>query len=211
MVKRKNPAFSLYARFLLVSFGLLWLIAGVFVAFSPKIAPKMLQWNYVFAWIFIFGFPCSFLLWLGFHGIYGNLRGFAKEKSDNESSQKLLKQETRLCGTEKVAVNFQVEDIKPKERTKSVDMVEVESVYSIPTKDLQNNKEHNGYSVDIMGLREQLTPNNFQEVYLCRHCQAIISKNEYETYGGLCHGCYMDFKREVRRSGLFGADRASTW
>jgi len=41
--------------------------------------------------------------------------------------------------------------------------------------------------------------------YRCTHCNSIISQSEYEIYGGLCHGCYIDFKREVRRSGLFGA------
>lgn len=54
-------------------------------------------------------------------------------------------------------------------------------------------------------------PEELFKTYRCKNCNSIINKADHERYNGLCHGCWMDFKREFRRSGLLGADRASTW
>jgi hypothetical protein len=37
---------------------------GIGIAASPRLAPKMLQPNYIAAWMILFGIPCSFLFWL---------------------------------------------------------------------------------------------------------------------------------------------------
>lgn len=49
--------------------GLFWLVIGIFTATSPRIAPKILRWNYIFAWMILFGLPCLFLLRLSIHQV----------------------------------------------------------------------------------------------------------------------------------------------
>lgn len=111
------------------------------------------------------------------------------KKSENKERLQNLMQGELLHKSEKDVM--EIEDKKAREKEKPAEMVYVEDVHFIPTK--------------------QIISKELSETKFCRHCHAIISKNEYETYGGLCYGCYIDFKREIRRSGLFGADRASTW
>lgn len=169
MVKQKSSVLGGYAKCIITLIGLIWLILGIFVASSPKIAPKILQWNYIFAWILLFGFPCTFLLWLGLHGLYRKSKTAFTEKVKKERYQNIFTQEGQFSKSENNVMAF--EDSKTKDKKKE----------------------------------------DFSETKFCHHCHAIISEDEYERYGGLCYGCYIDFKREHRRSGLLGADRASTW
>ncbi len=132
------------------------------------------------------------------------------------ANRKLLKQEMRLHGTEKVAVNFKVEDVKPKERIKSVDIVKVESVYFLPTKVINDHKKPES-KTDVK--RKEL----IDKLMKCKLCGDKISENEYRAQNGLCHECWSlcykwrnegpekDPVREARRAGLLGADRAGTW
>lgn len=190
LVKQKSSTLGGYARRIITLIALIWLILGIFAGTSPKIASKILQWNYIFAWILLFGFPCTFLLWLGLHGTCQKTKIASNKKSENDV--------------------MAVEDSKTKEK-KSADMVYVENIHFVPTKPLQNNDKQARILVHSADSPEQLQLEEFSETKICHHCHAIISEDEYERYGGLCHGCYIDFKRELRRSGLFGADRASTW
>lgn len=51
-------------RVLAIMLSLFWLVLGIFTGTSSRIAPKILQWNYILAWIIVFGLPSLFLLWL---------------------------------------------------------------------------------------------------------------------------------------------------
>ncbi|MGB9959859.1 MAG: hypothetical protein ACPLKQ_05000 [Candidatus Bathyarchaeales archaeon] len=207
MIKQKSSTLGVYVRFIITLIGLIWLILGIFVATSPKIVPKILQWNYILAWILLFGFPCILLIGLGLHGHYQKLKAAGAEKKQN--SQNILMRGWPFRKNEKNAIG--VGEGKTKDKKKFADMVYVENVYLISTEHSRNNAEQARILTHTAKSPEQLWSEEFSETKFCHYCRAIISEDEYERYGGLCHGCYIDFKRELRRSGLFGADRASTW
>ncbi len=48
-------------RFFPLLVGLFWLVVGVSMAVSSRIAPKILRWNYICAWMIMFGLPCMLL------------------------------------------------------------------------------------------------------------------------------------------------------
>jgi len=178
---RKCSWKSIFIRLLILGLGIIWLVAGVSIASSPKMAPKMVQWNYIVAWILLFGAPTYVLFTVALKGVKFYFRK-SKMVAEKASKQPIA----------------QTEKAEKASARRNVNITYIDNVYIIQPKAFRVQKARS--------LSEQTF-----STFRCKHCNSIISKDEYEAYSGLCHGCYVDSMREIRRSGLLGADRASTW
>jgi len=150
-LNRNRLGISIFIRLLMLGLGIIWLVAGVSIASSPKRVPKMV----------------------------------VAEKASKQP----------ITQTEKAEIS------SPR---RNVYITYIDNVYTIQPKAfsiIDHNRVQPGTS-----LSEQTF-----STFRCKHCNSIISKDDHEAYSGLCHGCYIDSKREIRRSGLLGADRASMW
>jgi len=67
ITKTREVVASKPYRVLAFIIGLFWLMLGIFIGTSSRIAPKIFQWNYILAWIIVFGLPCLTLFWFSLH------------------------------------------------------------------------------------------------------------------------------------------------
>lgn len=90
-------------NFLRILVGLFWLVVGVFMGTSPEILPKILRWNYIIAWIIVFGIPSLYLLWPALNRIIAMITKEVENKSSTKVSEfkekaTLRAQETNFGG-----------------------------------------------------------------------------------------------------------------
>lgn len=114
-----------------IVFSLFWLTLGILTATSSRIAPKMLQWNYILAWMIVFAFPCLLLLWVSLcrenrgeksatessKHVLNEMRDMAEQKTESEFEDmhretypELSREETELQETREVDMDFEDEE-----------------------------------------------------------------------------------------------------
>ena len=189
--KGERASIGNFLYLLLIGFGVIWLFLGICVAFSPRILPKMMQWNYFLAWMILFALPVFVMLKFALRGIRSQRKRFGMKTVESVTKEYL---------------HQSVDSAEKDNVQRKGDMTYIETVYTIEPKTGHVERFKGRFYKNSYEMAEELST-----TYRCRHCNSIISQSEYESYGGLCHGCYIDFKRDIRRSGLLGADRASTW
>ena len=193
---------------------------GFYAATSPNIAPKIiaLNYGYIVAWAIVYGLPSTFLIWLALRK-----RKFHREEKVREMEMQVTTSEKTFYGESYPELDQEeaqlqeiqeIEaDVKDKDETNMaqigqtkmqlpevVDQVRVENVYIIDVEQPKTTIE----------VEKPFTKPaaNMMRTFTCRICEKRISKSEYLKYDGMRRLCWI---KERRRSGLFGADRASTW
>ena len=198
--------------------GLLWLTLGFYAATSSKIAPKILGLNYgyIAAWLIVYGLPSMLLFWLALRkpkALCETVTEKAEEEYTpsmpeksfyEESYPELSQEEAELQEIQEVEEDMESEnevnaaEISHGEMNlpRIVDQVTIQEVYTIGQKELETEIEAQEPAAETI------------QTFTCRICDKRISESEYSMYDGMCRLCWI---KEKRRSGLFGADRASTW
>ena len=208
-----------FLKLLSLAAGLLWLTLGFYAATSPNIAPKILALNYSYiaAWIIVYELPSALLIWLGLRRrskpetiterVTKEIVAKPQEKTFyEESCPELSEEEAQLQETQEIEEDMdeekmnaaQINNIQPSQ-PKIADKVIVQQVYTIGEPELE---------LETQEEPEDDTEAVTMQTYRCRMCDKQISVSDYLRYNGMCYLCWM---KERRRSGLLGADRASTW
>ena len=206
-----------FLKLLSLAAGLLWLTLGFYAATSPKIAPKILALNYgyIAAWLIVYGLPSMLLFWLALRKpkapcetVTEKAEEYAPSKPEKsfyeESYPELSQEEAELQEIQEVEEDMESEnEVNAAEIShgelnlpRIVDQVTIQEVYTIGQKELETEIEAQEPAAETI------------QTFTCRICDKRISESEYSMYDGMCRLCWI---KEKRRSGLFGADRASTW
>jgi len=202
--------------------GSIWFIFGVYTASTPRISSELfaLNFSYIAAWIIVYGLPSIFFVWLALRKTRSEKSLIDQEKPSQftnnttssvypNMSRELSPEEAQLQEVQEQEMDLEDQEknthmmVKHEKRVDAfkIDKVEIESVYTIPDKQISKPSQENSwieFDDDLMKT----------DVFTCRICGDEINEEEYRDYKGMCRVCWL---REKRRSGLFGADRASTW
>gem|GEM_PF-5309064 len=202
--------------------GLFWLTLGIYAAASPKISHKILTFNYgyIAAWMIMFGLPSTFFVWLALRKPKSIHReGKPKIEKEvviselektlyEESYPELNREETQLQEIQEIEEDMYIEDEENESQIsqgqiqphKKINRIPTENIYTTHIEQPESPLDYNELSYEPS---EDVT-----STFTCRICDKEISEGAYLSYDGMCYLCWL---KEIRRSGLLGADRASTW
>jgi|Deesub1362B_J571_1020462.scaffolds.fasta_scaffold00334_7 hypothetical protein len=168
----------------------------------------------------MFGLPSTFFVWLALRKPKSIHReGKPKIEKEvviselektlyEESYPELNREETQLQEIQEIEEDMYIEDEENESQIsqgqiqphKKINRIPTENIYTTHIEQPESPLDYNELSYEPS---EDVT-----STFTCRICDKEISEGAYLSYDGMCYLCWL---KEIRRSGLLGADRASTW